>query len=659
VFDQEGVAVRRRPGTIPAALSLIVVGALVTATAGAHPASIPPAGTPRASQGHDPKFPWGSGAARVVPHQIVVVWKAGVAAASQRALSARLGTRRIAPTPSLGVDVVRVPAGRSTQAALRAFRRSPLVRSAEPDRIATVSTNDTHFGQQWSLNNTGQKHRMTDQGLPGTTTKGTSDADVDAPEAWAAQSVLDQVVVAVLDTGVDISHPDLADRLWVNAAEQSGTAGHDDDGNGLVDDVHGWDFKGGDADPSPGKDNLDNAHGTHVAGIVGAEQGNSLGVTGVCPDCRIMALRIGSATSLTLGAELKAIDYAIDEGANVINMSFGSPIWSDSERAAIARAGRHGILVVVAAGNASADNDIEFFASNASHAIPASAPGYPASYTLHNILTVAATNDRDNYGYFSQCRRTVPLWKCGFTSWGHDSVDLAAPGVDVLSTVTQASGQTFPDYEFFDGTSMAAPLVAGIAGLVLSEHPGYSPEQVKNAIMNSVDHPSSLVLFDSWGDVTGVGTKPVEGKFTRTHGRVNALAALDAPTTNATPRTDGNIDGARSIDAKRTGRVRWPADANDVFTRRLTNGTKYRVVLDGPKGKDLDLWVWRPGTKEIFQFTAGCFRAGGSCPALQAVSAGKTADESVTFTARKTGTFYLQVNGWYSGGSYALTIKKV
>jgi hypothetical protein len=105
--------------------------------------------------------------------------------------------------------------------------------------------------------------------------------------------------------------------------------------------------------------------------------------------------------------------------------------------------------------------------------------------------------------------------------------------------------------------------------------------------------------------------------------------------------------------------VSWPADANDVYKRKLRKGTRYQVVLNGPPGSDMDLWVWRPGTTEIFQFTSGCFVKGGRCPALQAVSGGRTADEKVTFRAPKTGVFYIQVNGWYSGGRYTLTFKKV
>jgi hypothetical protein len=162
-----------------------------------------------------------------------------------------------------------------------------------------------------------------------------------------------------------------------------------------------------------------------------------------------------------------------------------------------------------------------------------------------------------------------------------------------------------------------------------------------------------------WGKATGVGKSPLSGHFTRTQGRVNALGALNAATTSATPKTDGNIDGARSIVTRRTGTVSWPSDDNDVYEKRLVKGHKYSVTLDGPRGRDFDLWIWSPGTKDIFQFTAGCFRRGGSCPAIAGASTGRTADEHTTFRARKTGVFYIQVNSWYSHGRYALRVKRV
>ena len=632
----------RRLGAILIVMSL---GATVLTTgASARPSAVPSRGLPAALARTERvgRLPWRSGGAQVIPHQVVVVWRGSTSLAQQRRAVADLGTERVEPTPGLGVDVVRVPAGRSVSATIRAFQRSPLVRSAEPNRIAepTAAPTDPLFKDQWALDNTGQAHPLSayPPDFPfGETAHGTAGADVHALDAWATPQLGDpSAVIAVLDTGVDTSNPDLTGQF-----------------------VPGRDFVDHDNDPTP-SNGLENSHGTHVAGIIAAKQDGSVGISGICPGCKIMPLRIGTKAGLSLGDELKAIDFAIANGARIINMSFGSPIWSKSERAAIAKAGRHDILVVAAAGNSSMDNDIQFY----DHLRAGSyAPSYPAAYSLPNIITVAASNDRDQYAYVSQCRGSgIPLFLCGFTNWGHDSVDVAAPGVDILSTVKVGQGPSAgvdPNYDVWDGTSMAAPMVAGIAGLVLSQNPSDSAIQLKNAIMNSVDRPSSLKLYTAWAKETKVGKKLLSGKFTRTNGRVDAAAALSASTTNATPKTDGNIDGARPIRKRRTDAVSWPADANDVYEKRLTKGATYHIALDGPKGKDFDLWVWRPGTKEIFQFTAGCFQRIAACPALEAFSAGNTADEAVTFKASRSGVFYIQVNGWYSGGRYSLTVKKV
>jgi subtilisin family serine protease len=491
---------------------------------------------------------------------------------------------------------------------------------------------------------------------------GTPDADVDTPEAWDASTADlpgpgDDVVVAVIDTGVDVDHPDLADAMWVNTVEQAGLPGVDDDVNGYVDDLNGWDFVQDNPDPSPGGA-LDASHGTHVAGVIAAERDNSIGIAGICEACRIMGLRI----DLSLGQEIEAIDYAVDNGADVINMSFASGIWSPAERTAIRAAANattasneEGVLTVAAANNSSADNDIPIYVDFSF------APAFPASYNLPSILSVAATTHRDQYGLQTECDlSTVPRWRCAFTSWGHDSVDVAAPGVDIVSTIrADVNGDVAMGYDVWDGTSMAAPLVAGIAGAVKHEHLAYSPVELKNAVMNSVDSPTSLKMLTSLANVTGVPRTPIAGRFTRTQGRVNAQAALSAPTTNATPLTDGNIDGATPLAGSVNGRVLWPGDVNDVYERHLVAGNRYRIVLNGPAGADMDLWVWNPAAREIHQFTAGCFNEGGSCPALKAVSGGADADERVTFGVNKTGDYFIQVQGWYSGGRYALSVRRV
>jgi hypothetical protein len=277
---------------------------------------------------------------------------------------------------------------------------------------------------------------------------------------------------------------------------------------------------------------------------------------------------------------------------------------------------------------------------------------------LDSIISVAASNDRDQYGYFSQCRGDLPLWQCAWSSWGHDSVDLAAPGTDITSSVTVNSGPGGAEYDTWDGTSMSAPLVAGIAGLVWSANPGYSYLDVKNAIMNGADDVD-LDLFNFHGDDTGTGRGPLDGPFTRTAGRANAAGALAASTANATPLTDGNIDGAVPAGRKERGRVSWPRDVNDVYQKRLRRGRVYEIRLDGkPNRHDLDLLIWNPGTLEIFQFTSGCFRPQGSCPALRVASASPDGDERVRFEARQAGMYYVQVNGWYASGRYTLTIRR-
>src|SRR5438128_56781 len=178
------------------------------------------------------------------------------------------------------VDVVRVGSGTSVAAAIRRYQRSPLVRFAEPDRIASVAAvpDDPLFGEQWALNNAGQPHGVTNQGGGFTSTRdGTVGADIHASSAWDQLSVHGHPVVAVIDTGVDINQEDLNNQLWVNTAEKNGTTGVDDDNNGFIDDVHGWDFQDNNNDPTPGNGE-DNSHGSHVAGIVAAEQNNTKGI---------------------------------------------------------------------------------------------------------------------------------------------------------------------------------------------------------------------------------------------------------------------------------------------------------------------------------------------------------------------------------------------
>jgi subtilisin family serine protease len=572
-----------------------------------------------------------------VPGQVILGFRRQASRADFARVHGRVPARVTRRFGNLGMEVVRLGKGVSVQQAVRRYERDPAVTFAEPNYVRHVNVDLT--SDLWGLNNTGQPHPVANGGG---VTAGASGADINAPEAWATTKGSAQTVIAVIDTGVDVTHADLASQLWTNPDDPAN--GVDDDGNGKVDDIHGWDFANNDATLLSGNPFEGYDHGTHVAGTIAGDDDND-GIVGVCPGCKIMVLKIArdSDGKLLASAEIAALSYAKAHGVKIANMSFGGPGWTNSEREAIRTS--H-LLAVVSAGNDALDNDMFLGADIVGTSAPdIFSPSYPASFTLSNIIAVGAMNDHNENAYSTDCYLNVIASKpeCAFTNWGHDSVDLAAPGVDVESSVPGG-------YASHDGTSMAAPHVAGTAGLVLSQHPGYSVAQLKNAVMRSVDKPTNLrtLYIPSY-----VGGRPLKktGAFSRTTGRVNASKALTAGTSNATPLTDGNINGAKSFSGSSvTGAVSWPGDVNDVKKRKLSKGHFYRITLGVPKGKDYDLYVWKPGTKEIWQ---------PSKLAKLSAHAGST-DEVVQFTAGSTGVYYIHVSAWlFKSGSYKLTVKKL
>jgi subtilisin family serine protease len=321
-----------------------------------------------------------------VPGELLVKYKpAARAMASEYSLSRR-GVATVRTFKKIGVVQVRLPKDMTVEEALEIYRGDPEVEYAEPNylRYATATTpNDTFFSYLWGLDNAG-------------------DADIDGPEAWDITTGNSNVVVAVLDSGVDYNHPDLTSNVWINLGEIAGN-GVDDDANGYIDDINGWDFVDDDYDPIDS-----NNHGTHVAGTIAAVGNNNTGITGVSWSARIMVLRFLDAFgSGSVADAIEAIDYAIDKGAKVINASYGSYTYSAAERDAIVRARNAGILFVAAAGNDNWNND-----SGTKH--------YPSSYDLANIIAVAATDQSDSRAYFS--------------NYGATSVDVAAPGTSILSS---------------------------------------------------------------------------------------------------------------------------------------------------------------------------------------------------------------------------------
>jgi len=572
------------------------------------------------------KRPKGADISPHVPGQLIVGFKPSATTRDRAGVLRRTSARVVDRIPQFGATLVEVPPSVGIGRGMKAYERDPSVAWVVPNLLThrdQLVPTDPLFPEQWGLMNVGQSHQIADPPPP--TVQGLSDADIDAPEAWSATTGSAETVIAIIDSGIEATHPDLQTSLWSNLDELPAN-GLDDDGNGYIDDTYGWDFIENDNVPQDSE-----GHGTEVAGVMAAAMNNGIGGSGICPGCRLMILRAEN-----LGQELNAIAYAINNDADIINASFASAdVFLPPEWLAFQAAHKAGVLSVVAAGNEKANNDMAIPDLNKNKL--ADAPLFPASYDIPSILSVAASNDQDQYGYDTGCaiqlQKTRP---CFFTNFGHDSVDLAAPGVDILTTSPVGS------YVVVNGTSFSAPMVAGVAGLVKSLHPEYAVVQLRNAVLNAVDHPADLA-----------------GGWTATSGRVNAATALVASPTTTIPLSRGNIAGAAPISGIARGRVSYPSNVNDVFKVRLRRGFDYGVVLDVPAGHDYDLYVWKPGTVQIWQVEPGCDWV-GPCRWLQGSSArGKGKPEALGFRARKSGTYYIQVTSWYSIGRYRLLIGRL
>jgi len=323
---------------------------------------------------------------------------------------------------------------------------------------AAVLPNDPIYPSMDDLDNTGQSG-------------GTPDADIDAPEAWQFTTGSPDVVVGVIDSGIDYNHPDLAPNIWTNPFEIPGD-GIDNDGNGYIDDIHGWDFANDDNDPMD-----DNFHGTHVAGTIAAVGNNNTAIAGISWSSKLMALKILDSTGTgELSSAIAAINYADDMAARGVNIrvtnnSYGDPGFSLAMEDAIRASADAGLLFVAAAGNGGNDgtgddNDVT--------------PFYPASSAGDNIISVAATDNHDQ--------------RADFSNFGANSVDIGAPGVTTWSTARGGGVTTL------SGTSMATPHVSGVAALAFSISPRGTPYSViRDAIFNGSDNVGSLLGITTTG----------------------------------------------------------------------------------------------------------------------------------------------------------------
>jgi subtilisin family serine protease len=370
-----------------------------------------------------------------------------------------------------GLKVVKIPDNSSLDETLEVYSNNPEVLYAEPNYIyyAHDIPDDPDFGQLWGLQNAGQ-YVYGASGTPG--------ADIDALNAWNITTGSDEVVIAVIDTGVLLTHPDLKDNIWENPGEV--IDGIDNDNNGYIDDIHGWDFYSDDNDPTD-----ENSHGSHCAGIIAGVGNNSVGITGVMWNAKIMPLRfLDERGSGDTADAIEAIIYARNNGADIISNSWGGGGYSVALEDAIRDFAGPAIC---SAGNKGYNTDV--------------IPSYPGSYSLDNIITVAATDSSD--------------LRASFSNYGPVSVDVGAPGVNIYSTVTGNS------YTYKRGTSMAAPYVSGLAGLILSLNSTLSATEVKDLIIDNVDPLASL------------SSTTVSG------GRINAFKTLSAvPVPPELPKAD-------------------------------------------------------------------------------------------------------------------------
>lgn len=402
--------------------------------------------------------------ARHVPGELLIQFRADATEARKAAALARVDGRlaqvlraQAARADGRG-DLHRVSyrSGLAMAAALRALQSDSAVDFAEPNWVYTTqaTSNDTYFtsGQLW--------------GMYGAGTTPANTYGSGAATAWAAgKTCSSNVVVGVIDEGMQVTHKDLKPNVWINPGEIAGN-GIDDDGNGRIDDVNGWDFVSNDASVFDG---AGDDHGTHVAGTIGGVGGNGQGVAGVCWNVKMISGKFLGSNGGTTANAILAVDYMTDLKTRhnlkmvATSNSWGGGGFSQGLKDAIDRAGTANILFIAAAGNSSVNSDVS--------------PQYPAAYTSSNIISVASI--------------TATGTLSSFSNYGATSVDIGAPGSDVWSTLP-GRFKFQSKYGSYSGTSMATPHVSGAAAMYLSLNPTATAAQVKAAILNSATPTPSL-----------------------------------------------------------------------------------------------------------------------------------------------------------------------
>lgn len=429
-----------------------------------------------------------------IPGEYIVKLKPmmGVMSANTQVLSQRLGAYVKSTIPEFNLLVVKRAVVETQSSATKALNQNPLVEYSEPNFVYRISKspNDPDFGKLWGLSNSGQKDSQSIAGIVG--------VDIAAEKAWDIETGSQNTLVAVIDTGIDYNHPDLVANLWTNEAELNGKPAVDDDGNGIIDDIHGASFV--DAAKPNGDPLDDHGHGTHCSGTIGGTGNDGKGIVGVNWNVRIIAAKFLSADgSGSLEGAIKAIAYVNKMGAKVLSNSWGGGGYSQALKDVIEETNKSGAIFLAAAGNESNNND--------------AAPSYPASYEVANVVSVAAIDNRGGIASFS--------------NYGKKSVHLGAPGVNIYSSIKGGA------YDSWSGTSMATPHVSGVAALVASHEPNLTGLEIKQRLISTTTTLASL-----------------RGK-TSTGGLLNAYNALTNTQTPADPNDPVNWKNI-SIDVQST-----------------------------------------------------------------------------------------------------------
>jgi len=489
------------------------------------------------------------GKRRAVPGEVLVKYRVGVAASEQESSIRDAGLIVIRRSATLGFIHCRT--NKSVDAVIKICKADPNIEYTEPNyylyAVETIPEgepfafkqgapripNDSRFSEQWNMNNS-------------------NDADIDGPEAWATQTGSNDVLVAVIDTGVDYDHEDLKEQMWRNPGETGGSKesnGIDDDNNGYKDDYRGWNFSADSNNPYD-----DNQHGTHCAGMVGAVGNNGKGIAGVNWRVKIMALKfLGQDGSGTTEDAAEAIIYAAKMGAKISSNSWGGGENSRTLQDAIQFAHDRGSLFIAAAGNESSNTD--------------NTANYPSTYNVPNVIAVASSDRNDALSSFS--------------NYGRYTVDLAAPGSSILSA------QPLGRYQLLSGTSMATPHVAGAAALIWAQYPTLTMKQVIVRMLGSTDRKNAFVNRMTTGGrlniATALSTKPLIALTTDLPYTNNVTGPYNVSTTVVDDGMVTNVKLVYSINSATSDSVDMTSTGNDSYAasipgKALETTISYAVV---------------------------------------------------------------------------------